>query len=42
LKEVTISGDPLAPFYVHADGEPLGRLPLHVRLSPARLRVLIP
>lgn len=40
--DVSVDGQPGPEVYFHADGEPAGRLPLSIRLSPRRLKVLAP
>ena len=38
--EVEIRAD--RPFTVYADGDPIGELPVHIRVAPSVLRVLVP
>jgi YegS/Rv2252/BmrU family lipid kinase len=42
LDEILIERDPLANVHFHADGEPAGDLPLHIRLSSSQVMVLVP
>ena len=39
-EEVQVSAD--RPFMVYADGDPIGELPVHVRVARQALRVLVP
>jgi diacylglycerol kinase family enzyme len=39
-EEVEVSAD--RPFVVYADGDPIGELPVRIRVAPRALRVLVP
>jgi diacylglycerol kinase (ATP) len=38
----TVGVDAERPFVVYADGEPIGRLPVTIRVRPRELRVIAP